>query len=710
MQQKSRLKSDKAESAAENKVQAASKQSGWSRYRGLLISVLLFILVDASVLLSNMYIASLMPQDSLGVNLSGRQRMLSQRMTKAILSIGENQNERETWQKSVEELKLTQNLFGTTLQGFDHGETVTDATGGQSYLKGVSTPDARTAVQSALVIWQPYTQLIDQYLYGAERGVHDEGQFVALREYALANNLTLLKHMNDLTVDLEHVANRKSALLRYIQIIGLVLASLNFGVAVFYSFRRLRTSDREIQAAREETQRIMSTVREGLFLIGPDLAISGEYSRHLESIVGQKNLGGTSLITMLESLVDAETIRQTRTFIKQLFSPKVLQDLITDLNPLKEVSVKMQDEQGNEVERYLNFQFNRVYSGKSIEGILISVVDITQQILLEQRLDVERQEADRQVEMLGIILKTNPQLLNSFIANCVSRLNTINKVLENPGTSQNALRQKVQEIYREMHSIKGEASALNMHGFVSKAEEFELKAKQLNIKKNLSGIDFLSLAVVLNELLDLTQLVSDLNSRIGGALPQTQDAGGADMKGYFKNFIATMAKRNGKEIRFAMEGWEHIPTFRRDTLKDIAIQLLRNAVVHGIETPEERLQADKPAQGKISLTVSRPDKAHALMVIEDDGNGINLERIRRKAVERGIAGAEEIQTWNKQKLIGLIFQSEFSTAETASEDAGKGVGMDVIRDRVQKLNGKLSIATTEGVMTRFSILFPVDKR
>ncbi|MFO7325421.1 MAG: response regulator, partial [Pseudomonadota bacterium] len=132
--------------------------------------------------------------------------------------------------------------------------------------------------------------------------------------------------------------------------------------------------------------------------------------------------------------------------------------------------------------------------------------------------------------------------------------------------------------------------------------------------------------------------------------------------------------------------------------------LLRNAVVHGIETPEKRAAAGKPETGRIQMTLKR-EGAEVIVEVSDDGAGMNIPAIRRKAIQLGMI--REDQALTDQEAMALILEPGFSTAESLTQAAGRGVGMDVVAVEVKKLGGSLNMETEPGKGTRFIIRLPL---
>jgi chemotaxis protein histidine kinase CheA len=139
-------------------------------------------------------------------------------------------------------------------------------------------------------------------------------------------------------------------------------------------------------------------------------------------------------------------------------------------------------------------------------------------------------------------------------------------------------------------------------------------------------------------------------------------------------------------------------------VREIAVQLLRNAVVHGIESPEQRAAAGKPANGKLEVLLTRSDAEWTLSV-RDDGCGLSAARVRQKLLELGWYTAAQLESFDDRQIVSHIFKPGFSTAGAVSMHAGRGVGLDVVHANVQKLGARLLLSSTPGQFTEFKIKF-----
>jgi two-component system chemotaxis sensor kinase CheA len=173
----------------------------------------------------------------------------------------------------------------------------------------------------------------------------------------------------------------------------------------------------------------------------------------------------------------------------------------------------------------------------------------------------------------------------------------------------------------------------------------------------------------------------------------------------FKRLVRDLSVELKKEINFVTHGTEtELDKAIIDQLAEPLMHIFRNAIDHGIESPEERKQAGKPAAGKVEMTAYYSG-SNVVIEITDDGRGINPDKIRASAIEKGIITGEE--NLSREETISLIFAPGFSTASTISEISGRGVGMDVVRRKITDLQGEVKIESTTGKGSKFIIQIPL---
>ncbi|BAF60297.1 chemotaxis protein histidine kinase and related kinases [Pelotomaculum thermopropionicum SI] len=201
----------------------------------------------------------------------------------------------------------------------------------------------------------------------------------------------------------------------------------------------------------------------------------------------------------------------------------------------------------------------------------------------------------------------------------------------------------------------------------------------------------------------LGQVTSDLQEQIMKArmLPVAQ------VFNRFPRMVRDLAQKMGKEINFIVEGHEtELDRNIIEVIGDPLIHLIRNAVDHGIEGPEERAAMGKPRAGTLKLKASYMEN-HIIITVQDDGRGIDPARLRAKALEKGLLDREAAERMNDREAMNLIFMPGFSTAAEVSDLSGRGVGMDVVRTQIEQINGTVEVASTVGAGTTFTIKLPL---
>ncbi len=173
----------------------------------------------------------------------------------------------------------------------------------------------------------------------------------------------------------------------------------------------------------------------------------------------------------------------------------------------------------------------------------------------------------------------------------------------------------------------------------------------------------------------------------------------------FRRLVRDLCANLDKDVSLELEGTEtELDKNVVDALKDPLMHLIRNSIDHGIETPQERSAAGKQPAGRLKLAAYYAG-AHVVIEIDDDGAGLNTERIRAKAVERGLISPD--LELSESEVQGLIFEPGFSTAENATDVSGRGVGMDVVKRNIENLGGSVRVRSQQGVGTNMKIRIPL---
>jgi two-component system, chemotaxis family, sensor kinase CheA len=201
----------------------------------------------------------------------------------------------------------------------------------------------------------------------------------------------------------------------------------------------------------------------------------------------------------------------------------------------------------------------------------------------------------------------------------------------------------------------------------------------------------------------LSHITSDLQE--GVMKTRMQPIGGAWNK--LPRLVRDLGQELGKSIELVMRGAEtELDRQILELMKDPLTHMVRNSADHGLETPKERRAAGKPETGRITLNAYH-EAGHVIMEISDDGRGLPVERIRAKALARGLASEGELASMSDAQIQKFIFQPGFSTAVQVTSVSGRGVGMDVVKTNIERIGGTISLDSAAGRGTRFAIKIPL---
>lgn len=202
---------------------------------------------------------------------------------------------------------------------------------------------------------------------------------------------------------------------------------------------------------------------------------------------------------------------------------------------------------------------------------------------------------------------------------------------------------------------------------------------------------------------DLDRVTSDIQVAVMRTRMQPLDK----LFGKYPRLIRDLARKTNKQIELVIGGGDtEVDKSVLEAMNDPLVHLLRNAADHGVESPERRAQAGKPATGTIHLDAAH-EGGNVRITIADDGAGLDRARIAAKAVERGLVSAEEARAMTDKQVYRFIFAPGFSTAEQVSDLSGRGVGMDVVRASIENVKGHIDIDSRPGEGTMVSILIPL---
>jgi chemotaxis protein histidine kinase CheA len=316
------------------------------------------------------------------------------------------------------------------------------------------------------------------------------------------------------------------------------------------------------------------------------------------------------------------------------------------------------------------------------------------------------------------ILHVEPSALDGFVQLANEQLARVDEALKASDFSgattgqTELLRQRLDLVLQRVHNIKGNASLLRLEHFEAKAQEFEQQVIDLKFRGVLGGDDFLTLVIALADFRSDLDSLQSLRVKLAGIqrAVEIREEVGDDLVAGLRHLAGALAAKLGKEVRIDADGFDTrgLPADRRVVVKDVAIQLVRNSLAHGIELPEVREAAGKPRVATIDIhpLIDAPHDTFAFSV-RDDGRGLDAEKIKKRAVSAGLLAADHGEIGDSE-VAGFIFEPGFSTADGSSLEAGRGIGMNVIKQRVvDDCGGEITVNSESGQFCEFAFALPL---
>jgi HPt (histidine-containing phosphotransfer) domain-containing protein len=492
-------------------------------------------------------------------------------------------------------------------------------------------------------------------------------------------------------------------------------------LAVYLQIARAR-HERAAREARGHAHGILQTAQEGFFWLDVNLRIGAASSAALTRMFGREDFAGLAFEELLQGLLPPAQLATAAKDIKLLWDEPAPENSIKSIDPFGELQIQVDNGRGDRDTRHLQFNFHRVVGASGVKHVLVSVADVTASVLLARELIEAQKNADSQVDMLLGVMQIDPLQLAAFLDATEAGLQLVNAVLKESARTDGEFRVKLDRLIRELHAIKGDASALGISGVAERAHRFDDLLCELKERSELSGVDFLPLVLRLDELLAHLRSMRELTVRVA-ALRDGAAAGAPgmhalqmahersalpaeDLATTLQGLALRLRHDQEKKFRLSLHGLAQIPLEYRATVRDLLIQLLRNSAVHGIEPADVRRTRGKSETGLVRAEFRANDEDYEL-VFEDDGAGLALEKLKTAAIRKHLTTAAEAARMDTRAAMGLIFRGGVSTCERVTMDAGRGVGMEMVARRIAALGGKIVLSTDRGKFTRVKIALPL---
>jgi two-component system chemotaxis sensor kinase CheA len=465
-------------------------------------------------------------------------------------------------------------------------------------------------------------------------------------------------------------------------------------------FLDLLFANSEVSALRNrQMEDILVTVTEGLLMMDEHFTIQPEYSRALENILGVHGLTGRNLLEVLGGCLTPTLREKAADYFRTLFNPKVIERLIASINPLAQVRAELPGKGA----RHLRFNFLRSLREGRIHRVLVRVEDATRQVAMAEELKSQERRAEERLELGFQLVRADGQLLADFLASLERELTLAERVF-GEGAIESPTPSSRDRLFRTVHGFKGEAGMLQLTSFEKRLHALEDVIPGDSAEALRHGLG--ELRTLLGEGYNVIQQFRALARIHPGQAPVDVPTviRPTGILPLVEAMVRDLASKRGLRARFhSYVGEDELPLVYRPLIKDALVQFIRNSISHGIEAPEERAARGKPVEASLQFTIrQQPGGRQWELIYQDDGRGLDLERIRERLRELG-------WTWsNDEDLRQAIFLAGFSTAPTADQLAGRGVGMDLVKTLVDAVGGFIQVHSDAGVYCAFQIVLPME--
>lgn len=514
-----------------------------------------------------------------------------------------------------------------------------------------------------------------------------------------------------------------------------------------------------IDEKMQQVNDILNNIDQGLFTINLDGTVNQEYSARANTILKVNDVASCTLKDLLRFDVKQENNFNTWLQLVQKKHRSQRWKKLTRLAPVQEIELLIQPET-NDLE-YIAISYQRIYDKKgNLSKIMILALDETEKRLKDMQMAAERLKHENDVKAILSIANTPAEEIAEFTEDTTSRMRTIHKAIKKHLDGVNKQRElypetppyliskeDIDRLYHDLHTIKGNGGSYGfemLSHYAHQAEDLLEKLRepiedrrdntlnQMNdyLIKMDSSIDDIHQKIKLifgkeeeitvripeprvNSIVDLSKSIQPKVSdpQVKMLVTECIMLSWKPLKTLFRKYqklALKVARRVQKNVTFIITKDNMLlPANSLAELDDVLLHLIRNAVDHGVEAPEIREELGKGI-GRVTVSLETND-AQRVLTISDDGRGIDVESVVEKAIEKKLVTVEEASALSYHDKLGLLFKGGVSTAEAVSDISGRGMGMQIINDKVSTIGGTLDINSTLGKGTTFIITIPFSK-
>ena len=500
------------------------------------------------------------------------------------------------------------------------------------------------------------------------------------------------------------VVFHKSFAIRTIGVYSIVLAcTIVYEQTKITKDKWLARLTRALKSERDEIALMKDSLKVGLFLMDGDYIIQPQYSKAMETVLSETDLSGKSFLGLLANSLQQKEQETLRDYFTMVFNRSYDAKMLEDINPLHQFSyVPISDN----VQKKLRCTFSPIERDNGKIFIFGTVEDQTLAAALQKQLSEEESKRQEEMRALFEVIHVEPKVLNDFIEDTEYEFDRINEILkDNERSSQDVM----VDIYQSVHAIKSNAVILGLNSFASKLHELEDKLKTLREKTDVTFQDVLRVTVELDKLMKIKDGFKNIIGKIMSFnMGETRMQEEHVLVQTLERVIDKASNDLGKKARLVVTGINAraVESGPRRVIKEVLMQLVRNSMYHGIEAPEARTAKGKDESGSIKLSIEIVD-GKIVIQLTDDGRGLDFSAIRAKAKEMNLLD-DAAQLEDKDNLVQVLFMPGFSTADHAGMYAGRGIGLNLVQERIKELKGSIKLQSEDGKGTNFRISIPAD--
>ena len=513
-----------------------------------------------------------------------------------------------------------------------------------------------------------------------------------------------------------------------------------------------------IDEKMQQVNDILNNIDQGLFTINLDGTVNPEYSARANEILKVDNIADRKLheILRLEGK-QQEAFKTWLDLVRERHTTQRWKKLVK-LAPVLELEL-IDKGKVNEKE-FVSVSYQKIFDKKgNLAKIMVLAMDETEKRMKDLQMAEERQKHENEVKTILGIANTPPDEISEFMEDTAARLHELHLKTDEcfdgvkqqreqypNGPDYNISKEQIDELYRNMHTIKGNAGSYGFELLSYYAHQSENMLEELKEPIKMRRTD--SLQAIRMYLGKMDEAITDIHQKIKLVFgndeeisiripeyrvkkiqqlcseynqdrhPQLQTLIDECMMLSWKplktlarkyqKLVLKAARKLHKQVDFVIENEQML--FAPDELvdvDDVLIHIARNAVDHGIESPEIRDELGK-GSGKIRLEYTRENGIRCIR-IADDGRGIDTEKLVQTCLKEGILTSQEVMSLSEDEKRMLIFRSGVSTTETVTDISGRGMGMNIVQEKITRLSGSISIQSVLGKGTTFIITIPEKK-